>query len=172
DVTSRGERARGRLLRLLFLLSAVSPIAVAVARSSGLGRRRSRGLLLVWHSHRECGGRAMNLAALQLQQPQQFGPPAGPRIIARKNIGGGPRRLRLQNRILALGVKIAQEIFAVGREMRERDEQSGLLIVVVVALRPPGFRKRRVLFLSGGRIFWRRERGVHRVPAPVVDRLV
>ncbi|MCG3160993.1 MAG: hypothetical protein JMDDDDMK_02089 [Acidobacteria bacterium] len=166
DVTARRERARGCLF---FLLTAV---AVAIARSPGLCGSRARGFLLRRQSDGERRGRAVNFAALHLQQPQQFGLSARTRIVARENISRRPCRLRLQDRILALRIKIPQEVFAVGRKMRERNEQPRLLIIVVVALRPSGFRQRRILFVPRARIFRWRKRALDRVGAAVAEGFV
>src|SRR4029079_15664015 len=84
-----------------------------------------------------------------------------------------PFGLRLQNRALALVVEIAQEVDAVVGDVVERDDDPGLLVVVVVAQRPAHARDRRVLAEPGAGGLLRRQRPLFGVgAAAVAERLV
>src|ERR1700737_1432529 len=89
----------------------------------------------------------MNLAALGLQRTQQFSLVSGARIVARQNVGRRTFVLRLFNGPLGLQIKVLQKQFAVVIEIIERNQQRCLLVIIVVALGPTGFRQRRVLFV-------------------------
>src|SRR4029078_797650 len=68
-----------------------------------------------------------------------------PPFVAGEDVGRRPLDFRLVDRPLRLLPEVAEEELPVVGEVRERDEQSGLLVVVVVAERPLHPRQRRVL---------------------------
>ena len=131
-----------------------------------------RGPLLARDHDGEGRGRPRNLAALQLHDAEQVSLRPGPWVVGGEHVRGGPLRLRLQDRSLALQVEVLQEQVLVVGEVIQRDQQPRLLVVVVVPLRPPRLRKRRVLLVPGARGLVRAERALDRVGAAVAERLV
>src|SRR3954468_2642176 len=116
------------------------PILPLIRPAGGgrVGRRRilSRGPAFAGHGDGELRGRARDLDALFLQHFQELGLRTRPGIVGGEHVRRGPLGLGFENRSLALQVVIAQEQLAVAGEVVERGEQSRLLVVVVVALRP------------------------------------
>src|SRR5262249_48086465 len=92
------------------------------------------------------------------------------RLVLGEKLWGG-RRLgaRFQDRALALGVEVAEEQLLVRGEVVQRGEQSGLLVVVVVALRPGRLRQRRILFVPGARVLVGPQLAHDRVGAAVAE---
>ena len=86
------------------------------------------------HRHREWSRGLNNLTPLQLQDAQQFGLSAGPRIVCRKDVCRRAFVLWLVDGPLALQIKVTQKQLAVLRKVVERDQQAGLLVIIVVAL--------------------------------------
>src|SRR5439155_23777820 len=96
--------------------------------------RRARLLLLHRDRDGDQSAGARDLAPLELEQPQQLGLAARARVVAREDVGGGPGLPRLADRALALEIEVVQEELRVLREVMERDQEAGLLVIVVVAL--------------------------------------
>ena len=113
-----------------------------------------------------------NLTTLPLQKAQQFGLSAWTRIVRREDVCRRPFVLWLFDRSLALQIKIAQEQLAVFREVVEGDQQSGLLVIVVVALRPFRCRQRRVLPVPCPLVLLGGERTFERVGAAIPESLI
>ena len=110
---------------------------------------------------------------LLLENPEHFRLRAGTSLVSGKHIRSGTFGARLQNRALALLPEVLEELGAVVGEIAERDEQSSLLIVVVIAQRPHDARQRRILPVPGTRSFFRRERALDRLGgSTVAERLI
>ena len=132
----------------------------------------ARGRFLGGHHHgeRRCG--AGNLAALILQHAQQVGLRAGPRIVGWKHVRRRTLGARLLDRPLGLQIKVAQEQLVVAGEIMQRGQHAGLLVVVVVALRPFRLGQRRILLEPGARVLVGPQRALFGVRAAVAERLV
>src|ERR1700757_749333 len=92
-----------------------------------------------------------------MQNAEQRGLTAGRRIVRGEDVGGRPILLGLEDGALALEVVVVKEELSVLREVAEGSEQRGLFVVVVVALRPENFGKRRIGPVPGAGIFVRGE---------------
>src|SRR5262249_54461040 len=125
------------LILLTLLRSAGTAVAIAVAARAvcrRVGRPRRRAL--AGNRHRERSGSALDLDALLLQHAEQIRLRGGPRIVGGEHVAGRTFSTRLEDRSLALQIEVAQEQLSVAREVVHCREQPGLLVVVVVALRP------------------------------------
>ena len=142
----------------------------AVARL--VPRLVARPRLLHRQRHGEGRRRARNLDGLPLEHAQHLGLRARPRILRREHVGRRPLDRRLLDGALALQVEVLQEELVVVGEVRQRRQQPGLGVVVVVALRPHGLRQRRILLVPRAGIVVGLELALHRVRAAVAERLV
>ena len=109
---------------------------------------------------------------LLLQHPHQLGLRAGAPVVGGEDPGRRPLALRFGDRSLALRPEVAQQHLAVLRRERQRDEQAGLLVIVVVALRPGNRSVGRVLTVPGARGLARIELARLGVGAAVAEGLV
>ena len=73
---------------------------------------------------------------------------------------------------LALQVVVLKEVLGVLREISDRGEQRGLLVIVVVALRPVDDGQRGILAVPGAGVFLRREDALFGVGAAVAEGFV
>ena len=127
-------------------------------------RRRQRGADRL--------GQTAQLDMLALQHLQQLQLAIGLCAVPGQDIGSRPLIVRLLHRPLALGVEVLQKVVRVLCEVRERGEQCGLLIVVVIALRPHHYRQRRILPVPGARILLRLQDALFRVRSAVAEGLI
>src|SRR5258706_4603050 len=97
------------------------------------------------NAHRKWRGRARNFDVLFLENPQQLGLRAGPWIRGAEHVSGRPFGAGLQHRALALLVEVLEEETPIRGEVVERDEEPGLLVIVVVAERPHDAWQRGIL---------------------------
>src|SRR3954452_12755212 len=93
-------------------------------------------------------------------------------FLCRNYVSGWPGFFRLFDGTLALGIEVFQEMRAVMREVRERGEQGGLFIIIVVALGPGDGGIGRVLTIPGSGILIGRENPLLGVGAPVAKGFV
>ena len=118
-----------------------------------------------------CAG-AADLRMLKLQDAQQLGARAAAPVVGREHVGGRAGLLRFLDRALALQVEVLQELLAVAGKVGQRGEQAGLLVIVVVALRPQHGRQRRIRLVPGALVFLGLEDALDGVGAGVAVGLV
>ncbi len=124
------------------------------------------------HADLDRRGAAAQFHMLALQDAQQLRARAGARVVGGEDVGGRAGVLRLLDRALALQVVVLQEQLAVVGKVLQRGEQAGLLVVVVVALRPGHHRQRRVRLVPGALVFLRLENALDGVGAVVAEGFV
>ena len=171
DVAARRERLRLGLRLLVGRLRRTFSGLVNRLRR-GIGGLVGRPRLLHRQRHREGRRRPRHLDRLPLEHAEQLRLRARPHVIGGKDVGGRPLDGRLQDRSLALEVEVLQEELVVVGEVRQRRQQPGQRVVVVVALRPHRLRQRRVLLEPGSCVIVWLELAFHRVGAGVAERLV
>src|SRR4029079_14940405 len=88
---------------------------------------------------------ARKLDALFLENSQQLGLRAGTWIVRCQHVRRRAFGLRLEDRPLAFLIEVVEAELAVVGDVVERNEQSGLFVIVIVAERPHHPRQRRVL---------------------------
>src|SRR4029079_10404293 len=88
---------------------------------------------------------ARKLDALFLENSQQLGLRAGTWIVRCQHVRRRAFGLRLEDRPPAFLIAVVEDELAVVGDVVERNEQSGLFVIVIVAERPHHPRERRVL---------------------------
>ena len=99
---------------------------------------------------------------LLLKNPEKLRLSTRPSVVSRKDVGSRALHPRLENRAFALFVEVLQKLLSVVCEIAQRHEQTGLLVVVVVAERPLHFGERRILSVPCARSLIRRQRALYR----------
>src|SRR5207253_5939769 len=100
--------------------SSRSPAPARLPSLTSVSRHRPRRRAFPGQRHRERRGGALNLDALFLQDAQQVGLCAGPRVVGGEHVRGRPFGARLEDRALAFQIVVAQEQLAVRLEVMQR----------------------------------------------------
>ena len=88
------------------------------------------------------------------------------------HVSSRPFERRLFNGALALGVVILEEMVRVAREIGDGRKQCAFFVVVVIALRPFHYRKRRILTVPGTRVILRPQDALLGIGAAVAESFI